>query len=400
MESDKLNKSDIISKRISALTFGRASELGIPAKEAAGKEGVIVMCSGDPDFDAPMHIREAAKKAIDDGFTHYAGYPAGLSELLEVIAMKLSRDNDIEVDPNKEILTIAGGHAGIVLTMETLIDRDDEVIIPDPHFYPISRAVVYAGGKPVFVSCKEQRDFRPDPVDIEEKVTGRTKMIVLVSPNNPTGSVLTRQDLEAISDIAKKHDLIVFSDEVYEAFVFDGRKHYSIASFPGMKERTITMNGLIKTYALTGWRIAYLVADEKYMNHLKQLHAQWTVCINTIAQKAAIAALTGPQDFPKKMCAEYQIRRDIMVEEFNKMPRMSCRKPWGTYYVHPNISGTGMSSLEFAKYVAREARVVFQPGSGFGDAGEGYLRTATTMQREKLREGLERVRTAVEKLGD
>jgi len=391
-------KSEVIADRISALSYGKAWELGVPAKEVEGEEGVIVMCSGDPDFDTPEHIKEAAKKAIDEGFTHYAGYPAGLPELLEAIAEKLSRDNDIDVDPKKEILTVAGGHAGIVIAMETIINSGDEVIIPDPHFYPISRAVKYAGGIPVFVKVRDERHYRPDPVDIEEKITDKTKAIVLVSPHNPTGSVLTKEDLEAMSEIAKKHDLTVFSDEVYEAFVFDGRKHFSIASFPGMKERTITLNGLIKTYAQTGWRVAYLVADERYISYMKKLHAQWTVCINTIAQKAAVAALTGPQDFPQKMCDEYEIRRNIMVEEFNKMPNISCIKPWGTYYVYPKISGTSMSSLEFAKYIAREAKVIFQPGSGFGDGGEGYLRTATTLPREKLKEGLERVKSAVEKL--
>jgi aminotransferase len=394
-----LKKSDLVVDKVAALSFGRAWELGMPAKEVAGEEGVIDMSSGDPDFDTPMHIREAAKKAIDEGFTHYAGYPAGLPELLDAIAEKLQRDNGIDVDSKKEILTVAGGHSGIVITMETLINPGDEVIIPDPHFYPISRAVKYAGGKPVFVNVRDERDYRPDPVDIEKKITDKTKMIVLVSPNNPTGSVLTKEDLEAISEIAKKHDLIVFSDEVYEAFVFDGRKHYSIASLPGMKERTIVLNGLIKTYAMTGWRVAYLVADEKYMRHMKALHSQWTVCVNTIAQKAAIAALNGPQDFPKKMCKEYEIRRNIMVEEFNKMPGIFCRKPWGTFYVYPKISGTGMSSLEFAKYIAKEAKVLFQPASGYGDGGEGYLRTATTLPREKLKEGLERVKSAVEKLG-
>jgi aspartate/methionine/tyrosine aminotransferase len=395
---EKPDKSSLIADRISALRFGNARVLGIAAQEVAGQEGVIDMSSGDPDFDAPLHVREAAKKAIDEGFTHYAGYPAGMSELLDAIAEKLSRDNNIAVDPNKDILTVEGGHSGIVITMETLINQGDEVIIPDPHFYPISRAVKYAGGKPIFVNVTDERDYRPDPADIEKKVTDKTKMIVLVSPHNPTGSVLTMEDLEAISEIAKKHDLLVFSDEVYEAIVFDGRKHYSIASLPGMKERTITLNGLIKTYALTGWRVAYLVADERYMNVMKELHAQWTVCVNTIAQKAAIAALRGPQDFPGKMREEYEIRRNIMVEELNKMPGISCRKPWGTYYVYPKISGTGLNSLEFAKYIAKEVKVIFQPASGYGDGGEGYLRAATTLPREKIREGLERVKSAVEKL--
>jgi len=393
-----LKKSDFIADRISALRYGKAAELGIPAREVAGQEGVINMSSGDPDFDAPIHVKDAAKKAIDDGFTHYAGYPAGISELLEAIADKLSRDNDIDVDPKKEILTIAGGHSGIMIAMETLIRPGDEVIIPDPHFYPISRAVKYVGGTPVFVGVTDERDYRPDPEEIEKKITDRTRMIVLVSPNNPTGSVLIKQDLEVISEIAQKHDLLVFSDEVYEAFVFDGRKHCSIASLNDMKERTVVMNGLIKTYAITGWRIAYLVADQKYMDAMKELHAQWTVCVNTIAQKAAVAALTGPQDFPQRMREEYQIRRNMMVDEFNKMRGVYCRKPWGTYYVYPKISGTGLSSLDFAKYVANEAKVVLQPASGYGDAGEGYLRAATTLPREKMKEGLERMKIALEHL--
>lgn len=393
-----MKKSDLIADRISALRYGKAAELGIPAREVAGQEGVINMSSGDPDFDAPINVKDAAKKAIDDGFTHYAGYPAGISELLEAIADKLSRDNDFDADPKKEILTIAGGHSGIMIAMETLIRPGDEVIIPDPHFYPISRAVKYVGGTPVFVGVTDERDYRPDPEEIEKKITDRTRMIVLVSPNNPTGSVLIKQDLEAISEIAQKHDLLVFSDEVYEAFVFDGRKHCSIASLNDMKERTVVMNGLIKTYAITGWRIAYLVADQKYMDAMKELHAQWTVCVNTIAQKAAVAALTGPQDFPQRMREEYQIRRNMMVDEFNKMRGVYCRKPWGTYYVYPKISGTGLSSLDFAKYVAKEAKVVLQPASGYGDAGEGYLRAATTLPREKMQEGLERMKIALENL--
>ena len=388
--------SKVLSPRISALGYGRAWELGAPTKEIQGQDGVIIMSSGDPDFDAPDHIKQAAKRAIDEGFTHYAGYPAGLPELLEGIARKLARENDMDVDPRKEILTVEGGHAGLVIAMETIVSPGDEVIIADPHFYPFSRAVKYAGGVPVFIPVGDERDYRPSPTDIENRVTDRTKAIVLNSPNNPTGSVLTREDLEAVAEIAKKHDLIVFSDEVYEALVFDGRKHYSIASFPDMKERTITLNGLIKTYALTGWRIAYLVADERYMRHMTELHAQWTVCINTIAQKAAIAALNGPQDFPRKMRDEYQARRDIAVAEFNRIPGVSCRKAWGTFYLYPKISGTGMNSLEFAKFAAKEARVLFHPGSGYGDAGEGYLRVATTLGREKIKEALGRVREAVE----
>lgn len=392
-----MQKSDIIANRLSALSFGRAHELGIPAKEVAGKEGVIVMCSGDPDFETPTHIKEAAKRAIDEGFTHYAGYPAGMSDLLDAISEKLSRDNNMDVDPQNEVLTIAGGHAGIVLTMETLINKGDEVIIPDPHFYPISRAVVYSGGNPIFVNVTDERDYRPNPSDIEDKITDKTKMIVINSPHNPTGSVLTLEDLEAISEIAKRHDLIIFSDEVYEAIVFNGRKHYSIASLPGMKERTVTLNGLIKTYALTGWRIAYLAGPEKYIKNMKALHAQWTVCINTIAQRAAITALTGPQDFPEEMCEEYEARRNIMVDKFNEIPGVKCRRPWGTYYVYPKISGTGMTSLDFATYIAREAKVLFQSGAGFGEGGEGYLRTATTLPRDKLVEGMARVKSAVEK---
>jgi aminotransferase len=378
------------------LNYGRAWELAAPSKELQTQDGVIVMSSGDPDFDPPDHIKQAAKKAIDEGFTHYAGYPAGLPELLEAIAHKLSRDSGMDVDPSKEILTVEGGHAGLVIAMETITRPGDEIIIADPHFYPFSRAVKYAGGVPVFVPVHDERDYRPSARDIENRLTDRTKAIVLNSPNNPTGAVMTREDLEAIAEIAKEHNLIVFSDEVYEAFIFDGRKHYSIASIPGMRERTITLNGLIKTYALTGWRIAYLVADETYMRHMINLHAQWTVCINTIAQKAAIAALNGPQDFPRKMRDEYQTRRDIAVAGFNHIPGVSCRKPWGTFYVYPKISGSGMNSLEFAKFAAREARVLFHPASGYGDGGEGYLRVTTTLPPEKIREGLSRVREAIE----
>lgn len=352
---------------------------------------------GEPDFTTPNHIIEAAKKALDGGYTHYSA-DRGLPELRQLIAEKLRKERGFEVDPDVEVVITAGGSEANWVTLMTLVNPGDEVLIPSPYYPPFNIVVRLAGGVPVLVSQREERGFTWNPEEVEEKITKKTKVLLINSPNNPTGGVLDKQCIKRLAEIAQEHDLIVISDEVYEAFVYGDEKLSSVAAIPGMEERTIITNSFSKTYAMTGWRIGFIAGKSELISQMLKVHYATIICASTIAQMAAIAAYLGPQDCVKDMTAEYYRRRKLIVDGLSNISGFKCIMPRGAFYAFPNIEQFGMSSEEFAKYLVREARVITAPGSAFGPEGEGHLRISYAASMENINEALSRIKEATDKL--
>lgn len=362
-------------------------------------EDLVNVAVGDPDFDTPPHIIEAASKAMREGYTHYTA-SAGLIEFREAVAEKLKRKNRIDADPEREIMATAGAMGGLFLSMLALVDPGDEVLLPDPCFPNYTAQVIIAGGKPVYYPLKGENRFHVIVDDIRSRITPKTKAILINSPSNPTGAVFTEKELREIAETALEYDIYVISDEAYEDFIYDGAKHISIASFPEMKERTISIFTFSKSYAMTGWRIGYLVAPEEIINVMLEMQEHTVVHPSSISQIAAVAALHGPQDCVQNMLKEYAERREIITRELSSMPGVICQRPEGAFYAFPNIKGTGMTSEKLAMYLLEEAKVVTVPGSAFGkgEQGEGYLRISYSISREKILEAMERMRRALKKL--
>ena len=326
---------------------------------ASGLEDVIAMGRGDPDFHTPKHIVEAAKRAIDDNQHHYT-HPTGLVQLREAIAERLKRDNGLEYSAD-EIVVTAGVQESIMLCMLALVDAGDEVLITSPRFTTYDTAVHMCGGKPVPVPTFEHDDFALMPAEIEKRITDRTKALVLVTPNNPTGAVTPPAVIRQIADLSKRHNLIVISDEIYDKLVYEGSEHLSIGSLPDMKERTVTLNGFSKTYAMTGWRIGYLAAPQAFVRLITEPRHTLSINTNTPAQFAALAALTGPQDVVDEMMQAYAKRRSYMMQTMDALG-LSYGHPGGAFYLYTNISATGMPAPQFCETLLKEGRVLLFPG--------------------------------------
>ncbi|MEM4700056.1 MAG: pyridoxal phosphate-dependent aminotransferase [Candidatus Nezhaarchaeales archaeon] len=359
--------------------------------------GLISLGIGEPDLDTPSHVKDAAKRALDEGYTHYTPN-AGFYDLREAIAEKLRSENSIEVSPDEVIVTGGGGTGALMLAALCLIDPGDEVIIPDPGFVVYEAVVLMAGGRPVYVPVLEENEYRMLPEEVEARVTPRTKAIIVNTPSNPTGGVMEGSDLEGIAEVAIKHNLYVISDEVYEKFVYDGHRHVSLASLPGMRERTVTVNSFSKTYAMTGWRIGYAAAPKDIVDEMVKLQQFTMVHAPAASQRAALAALRGPQDFVRDMVKEYDRRRRFIVDRLNSIPGLSCLRPRGAFYLFLNIKKLGMSSEEAALRLLERAGVVTVPGSAFGPHGEGYLRISYARPIEQLSEACDRIERAVREL--
>jgi len=360
-------------------------------------EDVIHLHVGEPDLRTPDHIVEAAQLAMKEGFTHYTP-PEGLFELREAIAEKLKRDNRIEVDPSSEVSVLSGGYNALYCAFQVLVNPGDEVIVPEPCLPQYWGDIGLAGGRAVPIRLVEEGQFRPDFEELKEKVNGKTKLILLNSPQNPTGSVLTREDMNHIADIAEGNDLMVLSDEVYEKFIYNGLGHTSFASIQGMKERTITINSLSKTYAMTGWRVGYVAAESELIAKIRSMSEHTVWCPNSIAQKAAMAALKGPQDCVREMVEEFRNRRDIITAGLNEIEGFTCSPPRGAFYAFPNVEETSLSSMELAQLLLREAQVAIVPGIAFGARGEGNLRFSFANSKKNIIEALERIRKVVKKM--
>jgi aspartate/methionine/tyrosine aminotransferase len=346
-----------------------------------------------PEFDVPNHIYEAIRTYSKSKLREIP--TEGLIELRQAISEKVEHKNKVLFNPDKEVIVTVGAMQGISAIMQTFINQGDEVLITQPGF-TFDSPIMLAGGTPVYVPLSEEKRFVLEPEELEKRITEHTKMIVVNTPHNPTGHVLTLGELEAIAETAKKHDLLVLSDEVFENFVYDGLKHYSIAFLPGMRERTIIVNSLSKNYAMYDWRVGYLAADEQIMKHVKVVHC-WTVSFHSPpVQLAALAALTGPQEWVEKMVKEYEKRRNLAVDMLNKIPGISCIKPEGTIVCFPNVSGFGLPSVKLAEYLVEETKVVTSPGEAW--LGEGHLRIALTIPEKEIVTVFEKITEALANL--
>ncbi len=352
---------------------------------------------GEPDFDTPTHIKAAAIDAINEGYTHYTPN-AGFSDLRDAIAKKVAEQNNLDYQADEVIVTDGGCTGAVLLAVLALVNPGDEVVISDPGFVVYDAVVRIAGATPVPIVIKEETGFRMLPEDVAKCITPRTKLLILNSPNNPTGSVQLRKDLQGLTNLAQQHNFYVISDEVYEKMVFDGITHYSIASFPGMHARTVTVNSLSKTYAMTGWRIGYATADRPIIDQMIRLQQFTMVHAPAIAQRAGVAALTGPQDFVTHMVQQFDTRRKFLVNRLNELPHIRCRTPKGAFYVFPNIKNTQYTSNDLAQFLLKTCNVASVPGSAFGIHGEGYLRLSYAQTQTQLNNACTRMEQALRKL--
>jgi aspartate aminotransferase len=356
---------------------------------------VIHLEIGEPDFRTPDNINKAACKAINDGFTHYSN-SQGIIPLRNQIAKYIEKTRDVSIDPSRVIVT-PGAKPFIFFTALALLEKGDEAIYPNPGFPIYESMINYSGAKAVPIPLREELDFRLDINELKSLITPKTKLIILNSPENPTGGVLEEGDVRLIAEYAREHEIYILSDEVYEYMSYDG-KPFSIASIPGMLERTILMNGFSKTYAMTGWRVGYAVVPQALVDPIVGLIVNSVSCTATFIQQACIEALTGPQDSISAMVAEFEKRRQIMVEGLNSIPGISCRYPKGAFYAFPNIKNLGKSSAYIADYLLSKAGVACLSGTDFGEYGEGYLRLSYANSQDNLREAVRRMKNALAEL--
>ncbi|MDE0316854.1 MAG: pyridoxal phosphate-dependent aminotransferase [Candidatus Poribacteria bacterium] len=362
--------------------------------EAQGKD-IIHLEIGQPDFSTPMNVCEAAFKAMKDGHTGYCP-SAGIPEFREVVAQHISETRGVEIHPD-EVTVTPGAKPIIFFTILALIDEGDEVIYPEPGFPVYESVIDFIGGKAVPLALREEVDFRFRIEDLVDAITERTKLLILNSPQNPTGGILTAEDIAAIAKLAQEHNFYILTDEVYSRLLYEGT-HQSILSLPGMKDQTILIEGHSKTYAMTGWRLGYGVAPRPIADKITQLTINSNSCTATFTQIAGIEALTGPQTFVTQMVTEFRKRRDAIVEGLNAIDGISCIKPLGSFYVFPNVTKLPLSCETLADYLMDEAGVALLPGTAFGKYGDGYLRLSYANSLENIEKALHRIETAIAKL--
>ena len=370
--------------------LGRASEL-----RRSGVK-VLDLGRGEPEFATPPHIVDAATAAMHAGETHY-GDVAGLFQLREAIAAKLQRDNHLAADPRSEILVTNGTMEGMFLAMTALVNPGDDVLVLAPSYPHYEGFVTFPGGTPILIPCLgSDGRLQPTREGIEERLTPRCKALLLNSPHNPTGSVLTRGNLEMLADVAERHDLIIVADEVYEAITYPPGEHLSIAALsPETRQRTVVVNSLSKTYAMTGWRLGYAVAPRPILRAMRNIHEKSCRMASSFVQRAGIAALLGPQDCVERMVQVYTRRRDWIVKQLHGLPGIVCPEPHGTFYAFPKIAGLGISSDAFARQLLEEKQVLVFPGSYYGAAGEAHIRISFATDDATLETGLTAIREAV-----
>ena len=362
------------------------------AMERAG-ERVLHFELGRPDFDTPEYIKKAAWEALEAGKVHYTSN-FGLMELREAIAAKLLRENQVSYKPT-EVLVTVGLSEAVMAVLATLLNPGDEILVPDPVWLNYINVPNLLGAKPVTYSLKEENGYQLDIEEIHSKVTAKTKAIVIVTPNNPTGGVLTRDVLQQLADIAIQNDLMVVADEVYERLLYDDAEHVSIASLPGMKENTFTLNGMSKAYAMDGWRLGYVAAPEEYILAMNKFHQHNTTCAPNFVQVAGAAALNQEGDQVEEMVKEYKRRRDYAVKAINAIPGISCQCPKGAFYIFINCKSLGMKSAELSAYLLENAKIALVPGDVFGPGGEGYLRLSFAASYDSIVEGCQKLKEAV-----
>jgi aspartate aminotransferase len=378
------------AERMSHIGQETAFEVLVKARalEAKGRS-VVHLEIGEPDFDTPSHIIAAAQQALEEGFTHY-GPGAGLPELRLAVSNYLRRWRGLDVSPSRIVVT-PGGKPVMFFAILALVNPGDEVIYPDPGFPIYESMARFVGGRAVPMPLREDRRFRFDPDEFRSLVTDRTRLIIINSPHNPTGSVLSRSDLEVIASVARERNIVVLSDEIYSRLRYSGQ-HESIASLDGMLDRTIILDGWSKTWAITGWRLGFGVFPGELVPHVERLISNSVSCTASFAQQAAIAALEGPQESVDRMLGEFTVRRAAIVAGLNAMPGVRCLEPDGAFYAFPNITGTGYRSKELADRLLEEAGVACLAGTAFGSYGEGFIRFSYANSLDNIHLALERVR--------
>ena len=361
------------------------------ALEAQGRH-IVHLEIGEPDFDTPAYIKNAAIKAMNDGYTHYTP-AAGIAQVRETVAEYVSKTRNISVDPDEVVVT-PGAKPIMSFVMLALVDAGDEVIYPNPG-YPIYESMInFTGGTPIPIPLKEELDFRLDVEELAQRITPKTKLIILNSPHNPTGGILSRKDLERIAELIEGEDIFVLSDEIYSRIIYDG-EHISLASLPGMKEQIIILDGFSKTYAMTGWRLGFGVMNKELANKVTKLQVNFTSCSTAFVQMAGMEALMGPQDDVEKMVMEFRRRRDVIVHGLNQIPGVTCTLPKGAFYAFPNVKSFKKPAKEIADYLLNEAGVAVLSGTAFGAYGEGYLRLSYANSVENIQEALRRMKEAL-----
>jgi len=385
------------AKRMEALPFsGIRAILEKANKMQAAGDKIIHMEIGRPDFDSPQKVKERAYAELEKGTVFYTsnyGYP----DLKEAIAEFEKKHNNIDYDPSEVLVTI-GVCEATWDAMYAWLDPGDEVLVPNPVWLNYIHVPTSLGAVPVTYSLKEENDFQIDVDELERLVTDKTKMLVIVDPSNPIGGVFTEETLKKVAEFAIKHDIMVLSDEIYELLVYDGAKHTSIASLPGMKERTMKLGGFSKEYSMTGWRLGYMCAPKEFIAAVVRVHQYNTVCASSFAQKAAITALKECDEDVEIMRREYERRKNYLVKELNSIEGLSCADPKGAFYILLNVKSLGMPSLDVANYLLDNAKIATVPGSAFGSEGEGYIRISYATSYEQLVEACGRIREAVAKL--
>jgi aspartate aminotransferase len=360
------------------------------ALKAAG-EDVIALAGGDPDFATPDHITAAAFAAIENGATHYPGPMKGIVPLLEAIATKMERENNVTINPKTDVVVTPGGKWALNLALQSIVDPGDEVIYLEPVWVSYPPMIMLAGGVPVPVSLPSADNFRITADLLREKVSEKTQAIMINSPNNPTGRVLTQEEVDAIVKVALENDLYIITDEMYEQLIFDGRPHISLAGQPGMAERTITINGLSKAYAMTGWRLGWIAGPTPILKLAARLNSQTVSAAANFTMHAAVAALNGPQDCVAEMRESYKARRDFMVPALNEIDGVSCRSIEGAFYLFPSFPNSGKDSLELADALLEKAGIAATPGIAFGSSGEGHVRFSIATALSELERAVERL---------
>ena len=359
-------------------------------------DDAISLGVGEPDFDTPWHVREEGIYALEKGKTFYTSN-SGLMELRVEICNYLKRRLDLDYDARKQVLITVGGSEGIDLAIRALINPGDEVLVPQPSYVSYVPCVELAHGVPVIIELKEENQFRLTKEEILEKVTDKTKLLVLPFPNNPTGAILEEEDLKSIAEVCVEKDIIVLSDEIYSELTYNGKPHVSIACMPGMKERTIIINGFSKAYAMTGWRLGYAVGPEYIISQMTKIHQFCIMCAPTNSQYAAVEALRNGDDDIEKMRESYDERRRYLLHEFNRIG-LDCFEPFGAFYMFPSIKKFGITSDEFATRLLETEKLAVVPGTAFGDCGEGFLRISYAYSLDELKKGISSIESFIKTL--
>lgn len=376
------SRQDRLGTETAFETLAKAKKL-----EALGKN-IVHLEIGEPDFDSPSYVISAAKKALDNGFTHY-GPSAGQPELREAIAIHQGEFNGYDISPDKVIVT-PGGKPVMFFSILALIEEGDEVIYPNPGFPIYESMINYSGGVPVPMKLEESKNFNANIKELKKLITNKTKMIIVNSPNNPCGSVTSVEDLEQIAKLAIENDIVVLSDEIYKEMYYEG-EHYSISRFEGMRERTIILDGFSKSYAMTGWRLGYGIFPEFMIEAITKLMTNSVSCTSVFSQMAAIEAIKGPRDFTLNMMEEFRKRREIVFNGLNSIDGINCKLPLGAFYAFPNISGTGLSSEEFANRALNDYGVALLSGTAFGQHGDGYIRISFANSEDNLSKAIDKL---------